>query len=175
MRIEPAIPIDLEASLVDRVYHPVGVWQEATEADVPVLSTRRLHRRIGRGDGLFPHPPRAAESTIRRERPSAPIDRLVGREESMRDRRAAQRRRALGIDRPGGGEVAREVERAGADRPFENPAERPAHGDESGGRRGAGPAHHLAPGRRNAAMSSIRASERAMRPFIWRKAWIMPS
>ena len=177
MRIEPAIPFDLEAPLMDRVYHPIGVWQEAPEADGLALSAQRIHRRIGRGSGLLP--PRAAESASRRKRLGTPIDRAMRLGDSMEDRRTAQRWRALGVDRPGGGDGTGEGEHAGPDRVFEGRADRLAHRNELDGRRGGrhsmSPAHHVVPGRRNAAMSSINASARAIRPFIWRKAWIMPS
>ncbi len=127
MRIEPAIPIDLEATPVDRVYHPVGVWQEAPGADVPALAARRLHRRIGRGGGLFPHPPRAAEPAIRRERSGPTIDRAVGLGDSSRARRAAQRRRALGIRHRRDVDGMRDLTHPDAERIFEAPAGQPAH------------------------------------------------
>lgn len=173
MRIEPAIPFDLEAPLMDRVYHPVGVWQEAPEAEGLALSARPIDRRIGRDSGLLP--PRAAESAISRKSSGTPIDQAMRLGDSMGDRRTAQGWRALGVNCPGGDDGTGEEEHAAPDRVFEGRTDRLAHRNELDGRRGIGPAHHVVPGCRNAAMSSINASARAIRPFIWKKAWIMPS
>jgi phosphoglycolate phosphatase-like HAD superfamily hydrolase len=44
---------DLDGTLVDSVYQHVMAWQEALLAEHIVLSTSRIHRRIGMSGGLF--------------------------------------------------------------------------------------------------------------------------
>jgi phosphoglycolate phosphatase-like HAD superfamily hydrolase len=103
---------DLDGTLVDSVYQHVMAWQEALQAEHIDLSTWRIHRRIGMSD---------ITSSV-----------VIG--DSIWDMLAAWRARGLGVGVLSGGYGQDELERAGAMRVYEDPADLLRHIDEIGGR-----------------------------------------
>jgi phosphoglycolate phosphatase-like HAD superfamily hydrolase len=114
--------LDLDGTLVDSVYQHVLAWQEALEAGGIELSVWRIHR---------------AELVARLQQVHAEADPdlflaavVVG--DSVWDLLAARRARALGIGLLSGGYGREELERAGAYRVYEDPADLLLHLDEVG-------------------------------------------
>src|SRR5439155_1538819 len=115
----PAFLFDLDGTLVDSVYQHVLAWREALESVGIELSVWRIHRRIGMSGGLF------EESGV------------VG--DSVWDLLAARRARALGVGLLSGGYGEEGLERAGAYRVYQDPADLLDHLDEVGVRTGSTP------------------------------------
>src|SRR2546430_426915 len=123
----PAFLFDLDGTLVDSVYQHVLAWREALESVGIELSVWRIHRRIGMSGGLFVNA----------------LFRETGRD--LKPEQAAQIRRvhAEAYARqgsqvrplPGG----RELERAGANGVYQDPADLLQHLDEVGVRIGSSP------------------------------------
>jgi phosphoglycolate phosphatase-like HAD superfamily hydrolase len=137
---------DLDGTLVDSVYQHVLSWREALEAEGIQLSVWRIHRKIGMSGGLLTnmllreigieidserieHLRRLHAAAYSRR--SADIRPLPGARELLM---AARRAPALGIGLLSGGYGQEELERAGAYRVYEDPADLLKHIDEVGGR-----------------------------------------
>src|SRR5439155_1499753 len=101
----PAFLFDLDGTLMDSVYQHVLAWRDALEGAGIELSVWRIHRRIGMSGGLF----RKA---------------LV--------RETGRRTQALGVGLLSGGYGQEELERAGAYRVYQDPADLLEHLDEVG-------------------------------------------
>jgi phosphoglycolate phosphatase-like HAD superfamily hydrolase len=136
---------DLDGTLVDSVYQHVLSWREALEAEGIQLSVWRIHRKIGMSGGLLTnmllreigieidserieHLRRLHAAAYSRR--SADIRPLPGARELLM---AARRAPALGIGLLSGGYGQEELERAGAYRVYEDPADLLKHIDEVGG------------------------------------------
>jgi len=107
---------DAARTLVDSVYQHVLAWREALEEAGIELSVWRIHRRIGMSGGLF-------VNALLRET-------VVG--DSVWDLLAARRAHALGVGLLSGGYGQDELERAGAYRVYQDPADLLRHLDEVG-------------------------------------------
>jgi phosphoglycolate phosphatase-like HAD superfamily hydrolase len=116
-RIQTVFLFDLDGTLVDSVYQHVLAWREALDHEGIHLSVWPIHRRIGMSGGLF---------TIQHSV-------VVG--DAIWDMLAARRAIALGVGLLSGGYGEGELERAGAARVYEDPADLFRHLDEVGGRR----------------------------------------
>jgi len=143
--------LDLDGTLVDSVYQHVLAWQEALDDCGIDLSVWRIHRRMGMSGGLFlgallreTGKPVETRDQVAHAKPDpdlflAAAERLdadvadavvVG--DSVWDLLAARRARALGIGLLSGGYGREELERAGAYRVYEDPADLLLHLDEVG-------------------------------------------
>src|SRR5207244_2546317 len=150
----PAFLFDLDGTLVDSVYQHVLAWREALESVGIELSVWRIHRRIGMSGGLFVNalfretgrdlkPEHAKPDPdlflAGAERLGIPIDESVVVGDSVWDLLAARRARALGVGLLSGGYGEEELERAGAYRVYQDPADLLNHLDEVGVRIGSTP------------------------------------
>jgi phosphoglycolate phosphatase-like HAD superfamily hydrolase len=129
-RTDVSFIFDLDGTLVDSVYPHVMAWQEALQAEQIDISTWRIHRRIGMSGGL-------ATNMLLRE-----VDVAISLEllERLKTRHSEAYGRLVRSVRPlpvgvlSGGYGQDELERAGAIRVYEDPADLLRHIDEVGGR-----------------------------------------
>src|SRR5437867_3511851 len=119
----PAFLFDLDGTLVDSVYQHVLAWREALEQGGIELAVWRIHRRIGMSGGLF-------LAAAERLKVAAEDSVVVG--DSVWDLLAARRARALGVGLLSGGYGQDELERGGAYRVYQDPADLSRHLDELG-------------------------------------------
>src|SRR2546421_545620 len=142
----PAFLFDLDGTLVDSVYQHVLAWAIGTSgrmesakpnldllgipAGVPIVTRDQVEHAKPDPD-LF---------LAAAERLGVPIDESVVVGDSVWDLLAARRARALGVGLLSGGYGEEELERAGAYRVYQDPADLLKHLDEGGGRIGGGPA-----------------------------------
>lgn len=131
----PAFLFDLDGTLVDSVYQHVLAWREALErlgvalsvwrilpSGAPVV-TRDQAEHAKRDSDLF---------LAAAQRLGVPITRSVVVGDSVWDLLAAQRARALGVGLLSGGYGQDELERSGAYRVYQDPADLWRHLDEVG-------------------------------------------
>src|SRR6266536_1647119 len=137
MTDRPALLLDLDGTLTDSVYQHALAWHKALELSGIKLSVCRIHRQIDMSGGLL------AESLARetgRElsekeaaaRLGVPSESAIAIGDSVWDLLAARRARALGVGLLTGGYGQEELERAGAYRVYEDPADLLLHIDELG-------------------------------------------
>src|SRR2546425_577033 len=130
----PAFLFDLDGTLVDSVYQHVLAWRVALEsvgipAGVPIVTRDQVEHAKPDPD-LF---------LAGAERLGVPIDESVVVGDSVWDLLAARRARALGVGLLSGGYGEEELERAGAYRVYQDPADLLQHLDEVGVRIGSTP------------------------------------
>ena len=141
-RLEPgktAFLFDLDGTLVDSVYQHVLAWHEAMAAVGIELAVWTIHRRIGMSGGLMANAllretGHAVTPEEAARRLGVPISSAFVVGDSVWDLLAAQRARALGVGLLSGGYGHDELERAGAYRVYQDPADLLRHLDEVGAR-----------------------------------------
>src|SRR5207245_1935387 len=134
----PAFLFDLDGTLVDSVYQHVLAWRDALEGAGIELSVWRIHRRIGMSGGLF------LDALLRETGRTMTADetaRVLRIHKEAFARQVGQVRplpgpRALAVGLLSGGYGQEELERAGAYRVYQDPADLLRHVDEVGVRRG---------------------------------------
>src|SRR2546421_41882 len=129
-----AFLFDLDGTLVDSVYYHVLAWREALDSARPTLEAL----------GIGPEVPVVTRDQVRYAKPdpdlflaaanrlAAPISASVVVGDSVWDLLAARRAQALGVGLLSGGYGQDELERAGAYRVYEEPADLLRHLDEVG-------------------------------------------
>src|SRR5207253_745259 len=130
----PAFLFDLDGTLVDSVYQHVLAWREALEmldipAGVPIITRDQVEYAKPDPD-LF---------VAGAGRLGVQVEDAVVVGDSVWDLLAARRARALGVGLLSGGYGEEELERAGAYRVYQDPADLLKHLDEVGVRIGSTP------------------------------------